>query len=60
MAQSEVLPNLRHAGVFHMSTMVNLGIGFKEPLTCPGAKKYLLYDSATWPDIQINKNEWCD
>ena len=43
-----------------MSTMVNLGIGFKEPLTCPGAKKYLLYDSATWPDIQINENEWCD
>ena len=25
----EVLPNLRHAGVFQMSTMVNLGIGFQ-------------------------------
>ena len=24
----EVLPNLRHAGVFQMSTMVNFGIGF--------------------------------
>ena len=31
-----------------MSTMVNLGIGFKEPLTFPGIKKYLLFDSATW------------
>ena len=44
----EVLPNLRHAGVFQMSTMVKLGIGFKEPLTFPGIKKYLLFDSATW------------
>jgi len=34
----EVLPNLRHAGVFQMSTMVNLGIGFQEPVTCPGVK----------------------
>ena len=24
----EVLPNLRHGGVFQISTMVNLGIGF--------------------------------
>ena len=28
-AQLEVLPNLRHAGVFQMSAMVNLGIGFQ-------------------------------
>ena len=34
----EVLPNLRHAGVFQMSTMVNLGIGFQEPVTRPGVK----------------------
>ena len=27
-ARLEVLPNLRHGGVFQMSTMVNLGIGF--------------------------------
>ena len=44
----EVLPNLRHAGVFQMSMMVKLGIGFKEPLTFPGIKKYLLFESATW------------
>ena len=30
-----------------MSTMVNLGIGFKEPLTHPGIKRHLLFDSAT-------------
>ena len=35
-ARLEVLPNLRHVGVFQMRTMVNLGIGFQEPLTCPG------------------------
>ena len=29
-----------------MSTMVNLGIGFKEPLTRPGIKRHLLFDSA--------------
>ena len=34
----EVLPNLRHGGVFQMSTVVNLGIGFEEPLTRPGVK----------------------
>ena len=28
-ARLEVLPNLRHAGVFQMSTMVNLGTGFQ-------------------------------
>ena len=28
-ARLEVLPNFRHAGVFQMSTMVNLGIGFQ-------------------------------
>ena len=28
-AQLEVLPNLRHAGVFQMIMMVNLGIGFQ-------------------------------
>ena len=28
-ARLEVLPNLRHAGVFQMSTMVNLGVGFQ-------------------------------
>ena len=28
-ARLEVLTNLRHAGVFQMSTMVNLGIGFQ-------------------------------
>ena len=32
-ARLEVLPNLRHVGVFQMSTMVNLGVGFQEPLT---------------------------
>ena len=37
-ARLEVLPNLRHVGVFQMSTMVNLGIGFQEPLTRPGVK----------------------
>ena len=30
-----------------MSTMVNLEIGFKEPLTRPGIKRHLLFDSAT-------------
>ena len=35
-ARLEVVPNLRHVGVFQMSTMVNLGIGFQEPLTRPG------------------------
>ena len=30
-----------------MSTMVNLGIGLKEPLTCPGIKKHLLFDLET-------------
>ena len=28
-ARFEVLPNLRHTGVFQMSTMVNLGSGFQ-------------------------------
>ena len=28
-----------------MSMMVNLGIGLKEPLTCPGIKKHC---SSTW------------
>ena len=37
-ARLEVLPNLRHVGVFQMSTMVNLGIEFQEPLTRPGVK----------------------
>ena len=38
-ARLEVLPNLRRVGVFQMSTMVNLGIGFQEPLTHgPGVK----------------------
>ena len=37
-SQLEVLPNLRHTGVFQMSTMVNLGIGFQEPLTRSGVK----------------------
>ena len=32
-ARLEVSPNLRHGGVFQTSTMVNLGIGFQEPLT---------------------------
>ena len=41
-ARLEVLPNLRHAGVFQMSTMVNLGIGFqfKSLLTRPGVQNY--------------------
>ena len=30
-----------------MSLMVNLRIGFKEPLTRPGIKKHLLFDLAT-------------
>ena len=34
-ARLEVLAN---SGVFQMSTMVNLGIGFQEPLTRPGVK----------------------
>ena len=37
-ARLEILPNLRQVGVFQMSTMVNLGIGFQEPLTRPGVK----------------------
>ena len=34
-ARLEVLAN---SGVFQMSTMVNLGIGFQEPLTRSGVK----------------------
>ena len=41
----EVLRNLKHAGVFQKSTTVNLRIGFKEPLTCPGIKKICF---STW------------
>ena len=37
-ARLEVLPNLRHVGVFQMSTMVNLGIGFQESLIRLGVK----------------------
>ena len=37
-ARLEVLPNLRHVGVAQMSTTVNLGIGFQEPLTCAGVQ----------------------
>ena len=37
-ARLEVSTNLRHAGVFKTSTMVNLGIVFQEPLTRPGIK----------------------
>ena len=37
-ARLEVSTNLRHAGVFQTSTMVNLGIVFQEPLTRPGIK----------------------
>ena len=37
-ARLEDLPNLRHVGVFQMSTMGNLGIGFQEPLAHPGVK----------------------
>ena len=32
----EVLPNSRRAGIFHISAMVNLEIGFQAPLTRPG------------------------
>ena len=42
-ARLEVLPNLRHVGVFQMSTMVNLEIGFQEPLTRPGVNEQLLF-----------------
>ena len=42
IARLEVLPNSRHAGVFQMSTMVDLEIGsligFQESLTRPGVK----------------------
>ena len=38
-ARLEVLTNLRHAGVFQMNTMVNLGIGFQEPLTRSSVKR---------------------
>ena len=42
IARLEVLPNSRHAGVFQMSTMVDLEIGsligFQESLTHPGVK----------------------
>ena len=37
-ARLEVSPNLRHAGVFQTSTMVNLGIVFQEHLTRPDIK----------------------
>ena len=37
-ARLEVSPNVRHAGVFQTSTMVNLGIVFQEPLTRPDIK----------------------
>ena len=37
-ARLEILSNLRHAGVFQMSTIVILGIGFQKPLTRPGVK----------------------
>ena len=33
-ARLEVLPNLRHAGVFQMSTMVNLGMGSQFKSLC--------------------------
>ena len=42
----EVSPNLRHAGVFQTSTMVNLGIGFQEPLTRVSMGWWLLRLSA--------------
>ena len=38
--------NLRHAGVFQTSTMVNLGIGFQEPLTRVSMGWWLLRLSA--------------
>ena len=46
-ARLEVLPNLRHAGVFQISTMVNLGIGFQEPLTRPGVSIWA-HDVSYW------------
>ena len=34
----EVSPNLRHAGIFQTSTIINLGIVFQGSLTRPGIK----------------------
>ena len=67
IARLEVLPNSRHAGVFQMSTMVNLEIGsligFQEPLTRPGVildeKMSICYDSANSSllegDVKVRK-----
>ena len=39
-ARLEVLPNLSHAVVFQLSTMVNLGIGFQF-MSLHGAKNWI-------------------
>ena len=63
-ARLEVLANLRLTGVFQISTMVNLGIGFQEPstrrLTRPSVKldvedEHLLFDSARSRGIHVYK-----
>ena len=45
-----------------MSTMVNFGVGFKEPLTRPGIKSHLLFDSATQRiyRFQLARRRCCD
>ena len=66
-ARLEVLPNLRHAGDFQMSTMVNFGIGFQDGLWLVQAVKtwregeHLLFDSTTRGIYKFQlARRWCE
>ena len=66
-ARLEVLTNLRHAGVFQMSTMVNLGIGFQiKSLWLVQAlnlreDEHLLFDPATRGIYKFQlARRWCE
>ena len=52
----EVLPNLRHAEVFQMSTMVNLGIGEKMSI-CSSTSLHGGYTNNSWleGDVKVRK-----
>ena len=57
-ARLEVLPNLRHAGVFQMSTMVNLGIGFQfKSLFCSSTPQHGGYTNSSLleGDVKVRK-----
>ena len=56
IARLEVLPNLRHVRVFQISTMVNLGIGFQEPLTRPSVK--LDQKMSNYSQLYSSDSEW--